>query len=57
MSERDLEALPDVRGDQGALMDIQEWSKGPPGCPGVVGSLSRMSKSGRETFPDVWELS
>ena len=57
MSERDLEALPDVRSDQGALMDIQEWSKGPPGCPGVVGSLSRMSKSGRETFPDVWEWS
>ena len=40
---------------------------GPPGCPGVVGGPpgclevvwmpSRMSTSGREAFPDVWEWS
>ena len=57
MSERGLETLPDVRGDQGALMDVQEWSEVSPECPGVVGSLSRMSKSGRETLPNVCEWS
>ena len=36
MSERGLEALSDVWGDQGALTDVQEWSASPPGCPGVV---------------------
>ena len=39
------ETLPNVRKD---LMDIQEWSVGPPRCPGVVGRLSRMSGNSRE---------
>ena len=30
------------------LPDVQEWSGGPPGCLGVVGSPSKMSGSGRE---------
>ena len=36
-----------------ALPDVQEWSGGPPGCPGVVGKPSRMFESGRESLPDV----
>ena len=36
-----------------ALTDIQEWSGGPSGCPGVFWRSSRMSRSGRETLPDV----
>ena len=40
-----------------ALTDVKEWSLGLPGCPGVFGRTSRMSESGRETLPDVWELS
>ena len=43
MSGSGLEALPNVR----------ELSEGPPGCPVVVGRLSRMSVSGREALPDV----
>ena len=43
MSESGRETLPDV----------QEWSVGPPGCPGVVGSPSRMTWSGREAIPNV----
>ena len=53
------------------LPDVQEWSGGPSGCPGVFrrssrvfGRPSRMSESGWETitggqkyFPDVWEWS
>ena len=52
MSGSDWEALPDVR----------EWSRGHPGCPGVVGSAlrvvgrpSRMSGCGQEALPVVWE--
>ena len=43
---------------------VQEWSRGLPRypqgtdeCLGVVGSLSRMSKSGLEALLDVWECS
>ena len=35
-----------------ALPDVQKWSGGPPGCPGVVGRPYRMSGSGREAFRD-----
>ena len=35
-----------------ALPDVREWLRGPPGCPGVVVSLSRMSGSSREALPD-----
>ena len=50
-----------------ALPDIREWSGLSPGCPGVVGIISRMSGSGRgpswmsgssqKAFPDVREWS
>ena len=40
--------------DREALRDVREWSRGPPVCPGVVGSPSRMSGSGRNGLPDVW---
>ena len=40
-----------------AITDDREWSGGPSGCPGVVGSLSRVSGCGRETLPDVREWS
>ena len=30
-----------------ALPDVREWSRGPPGCSGVVGRISEISKSGR----------
>ena len=36
-----------------ALRYVQEWSKGPPFCLGVVGRPSRMSGSGRKDLPDV----
>ena len=49
------------------LIDIQEWSVGPPACLGVVGRHSRMlmrvgrpfrmSGSCQEAFPDVLEAS
>ena len=65
MSERGLETLPDVRGDQGALMDVQqwsevspecrEWSNVSPGCPRVVRRRSQMSVSGRKALPEVWD--
>ena len=44
------------------LPDVREWSEnphgnlgGPLGLPGVVGSLSRMSGSGRKILPDIRE--
>ena len=40
-----------------ALPDVREWSDSIPGCPGVVGRLSRMTGSGRETLPVVREWS
>ena len=65
MSERGPETLPDVRGDQGALMNVQEWSEVTPecqewsgvspGCPRVVGRRSQMSVSGRKALPEAWE--
>ena len=47
MTRSDLEALPDVR----------EWLGGPPECLGVVERSFRMTGSGREALPDVWECS
>ena len=41
--------------DRQSLLDVREWSKGPPGCPGVNGKPSRMSESGREDLPYVLE--
>ena len=41
--------------DRKARLDIREWSRVPLGCPEVVGKLSRMSRSGREAFPDIRE--
>ena len=48
-----------------ALPYVQEWSRGPPECLGVVGRPSlmfgsgreapRMSGSGREALPHDWE--
>ena len=35
------------------LSDVQEWFETPPGCPGVVGRISRMSGSGLVTLPNV----
>ena len=47
------ETLPDVRE---SLPDVQEWSGGPPECPGVVGMPTRMTGSGRQTLLDVREV-
>ena len=33
-----------------AFPDIQQWSRGPPECPGVVGRPSQMSGSYREAL-------
>ena len=41
--------------DRETLLEVQEWSGGPHGCPGMVGRPSRMSGSGRETVRYVWE--
>ena len=38
-----------------ALPNILKLSAGLPRCTGVVGRLSRMSRSGPETLPDVPE--
>ena len=40
---------------QNAILDVQELSADPSGCPGVVGRLSIMSLSGPEAHPDVRE--
>ena len=37
------------------LSDVREWSGDPPGCPGVVGLPSQMSRSGREALSEVRE--
>ena len=47
MSESSREVLRMFGSGREALLDIREWSGGPPGCPGVVGRSSRMSGSGR----------
>ena len=36
-----------------ALLAVREWSGGPHKCLGLVGRPYRMSRSGREMFPDV----
>ena len=41
---------------QDTLLDDQEWSVGPPGCPGVVGRPSRMSRSGLEALLESGRL-
>ena len=40
-----------------ALLNVREWSRGPPGCMAVVGKPSQMSRSGQESFPDVKQWS
>ena len=40
-----------------ALPNVREWSGGLPVCLGVVGSPSRMSRSGWESLPNVREWS
>ena len=40
-----------------ALQDVREWSGDSPGCPVVVGWLSRMFGSGQDAFPNVREWS
>ena len=37
------------------LSDVWEWSGGLPRCPGMVERPCQMSRSGRETLPDVRE--
>ena len=53
MSGSGPEALWDVGIGREALLDVQEWSAGPPRSPRVVRRLFRMSESGREDFPNV----
>ena len=55
MFESGLETLPDVPEEWQSLLDVWEWSKGYPDCPGVVCRPSRMTGSGRVTLLDVWE--
>ena len=38
-----------------ALSDDREWLGGPPGCSGVVGRPSPMSRSGQESLQEVRE--
>ena len=38
-----------------ALQDVRECLEVPLRCSGVNGRPSRMSGSGREAFPDIWE--
>ena len=39
-------------GNRESLLDVQVWSGRTPGCPGVVGTPSRMSECGRQALPD-----
>ena len=55
MSGSGRKTLPYVREWSGGLLDVWEWSGGPPGCPGVVGRLAWMSGSGLEALQDVRE--
>ena len=55
MSGSGRESLPVVRDWSGRTRDVQEWSGGPPRCPGVVVSPSRMSGNGPVTLGDVRE--
>ena len=52
MSESGLETLLNVRE---SLPDVREWSGVFLECPGVVGSPSWMSGSGRESLLNAWE--
>ena len=48
--------IPTSRNGCEALPEVREWSGSPPegpGDPGVVGSLTQWSMSGRETLPEV----
>ena len=51
------EALPEVRKSlpevRVALPEVRNGSEGPPSGMGWVGSLSRMSGTGREALPEV----
>ena len=38
-----------------ALPDVWEWTGGPSGCPGVVGSPSWMSRSVQKAHPHAQE--
>ena len=56
------EALPEVRERSESIPEVREcsgappgWSGGPPGCPEVVWTPYRMSRSGREAHLDGWE--
>ena len=49
------DTLPDVPEGWEALPNVQELSGDPSGCQGVVRRPSQMSRSGRETLPDVRE--
>ena len=40
-----------------ALTEVQEWSGGPPGGPGLVERPSQRSGSGQEALPKVREWS
>ena len=40
---------------QESLLNVQEWSRVPPGCPGVIGRPYRMSGSDWEALSDVRE--
>ena len=47
------EASPMTKCGREALLNVREWSGGPPECPGEVGRPSWMSGSSLETYPDV----
>ena len=48
MSGRGWEAHSDVLEWSEAHPNVREWSGGPPGCPGVAGRTSWISRSSRE---------
>ena len=55
MSWSGRETLSDVRECREELPNVLKWSEGPPECPRVVGSVSRMSGRGWEILPVVRE--
>ena len=52
MSESGREASRMSGSGREAILDVREWSGGPPGCLGVVERTSRMSGSCQETLSD-----
>ena len=50
MSRSGRVALPDVQEWSGGPLISRKWSGGTSGCPGVDGSTSKFSGSGREAF-------